>query len=383
MPWSGTVSEQRVEFIQQLLAGGVNRRELCRQWGVSPKTAYKWLARYESGGAEALADESRRPHASPRHTSAEMEARILALRAEQAAWGARKIAALLVRQGVAEVPALSTITEVLRRNGCLAVARPRPVAVGSFEREKPNEMWQMDFKGHFALGDGSRCHPLMVIDDHSRYCVAARACRNEQGATVRAELEGVFGEYGLPESMLMDNGSPWGNDRVHVYTPLVAWLLRLEIQVLHGRPRHPQTQGKTERMNRSFSDEFLKAHPEGFRSHAQIQPGMDHWRRIFCYERPHQALGMQVPASRYRPSTRALPASLPPIEYADEDVVRKVQSGGRITYHGREWRLPKAFRGFPVALRPTEEDGKIAAYFCQQRIAILDLPSGEVKVVRH
>jgi transposase InsO family protein len=323
------------------------------------------------------------PTRSPGHTPAEIEAAVLAIRAAQPAWGARKIAALLVRQQVARVPALSTITAILRRKGCLTQARPRSMAVGSFEREQPNEMWQMDFKGHFALQDGSRCHPLLLIDDHSRYCLAARACSNQQGETVRRELEGVFREYGLPDSMLMDNGSPWGNDWVHVYTPFVAWLLRLEIRVLHGRPRHPQTQGKLERTNRTLGDEFLKAHPEGFENHADVQPGLDRWRWIFCHERPHEALGMQVPASRYRPSTRTLPSTLPPIEYGAEDDVRKVQDGGRITYRGREWRLPKAFKGFPVALRPTEEDGKVAAYFCQQRIAVLDLATGRVRVVRH
>jgi transposase InsO family protein len=375
--------EQKAEFIQQLRAGGVNRRELCRAWGVSPKTAYKWLARYEASGHEGLVEISRRPTRSPGHTPAEVEADVLAIRAAQPAWGARKIAALLARQPGAQVPAPSTITAILRRNGALARARPKPMTVGSFEREQPNEMWQMDFKGHFALQDGSRCHPLLLIDDHSRYCLAARACSNQQGETVRRELEGVFHEYGLPDAMLMDNGSPWGNDWVHVYTPFVAWLLRLEIRVLHGRPRHPQTQGKLERTNRTLDDEFLKAHPEGFENRARVQPGLDRWRWIFCHERPHEALGMQVPASRYRPSTRAFPSTLPPIEYGVEDDVRKVQDGGRITYRGREWRLPKAFKGFPVALRPTQDDGKVAAYFCQQRIAELDLATGSVRVVRH
>jgi transposase InsO family protein len=383
MPWSGTLIEQKTEFIQQLLAGGVSRRELCRAWGVSPKTAYKWLARYEAAGPAGLEEVSRRPTRSPGHTPAEIEAQVLAIRAAQPAWGARKIAAVLARQQAAQVPALSTITAILRRSGSLARPRPTPAAVGSFEREQPNEMWQMDFKGHFALRDGSRCHPLLLIDDHSRYCLAARACSNQQGETVRRELEVVFQEYGLPDSMLMDNGSPWGNDWVHVYTPFVAWLLRLHIQVLHGRPRHPQTQGKLERTNRTLDDEFLKAHPEGFENRARVQPGLDRWRWIFCHERPHEALGMEVPASRYRPSTRTFPSTLPPIEYEANDDVRKVQDGGRITYRGREWRLPKAFKGFPVALRPTEDDGKIATYFCQQRIAVLDLATGTVRVVRH
>lgn len=381
MPWSGSVEEQRAAFLGAWLEAGANRREVCREWGISAKTAYKWQKRYESLGVEGLADASRRPHSSPRRTAQHVEAEVLEIRAEQPAWGARKIATLLRRRGVAEVPAVSTITGILKRHGCLAASQPRPVAVGSFERESPNELWQMDFKGHFALKDGSRCHPLLLIDDHSRYCLSARACPNQQGETVRAELDAVFRENGLPDAMLMDNGSPWGNDRVHVYTPLVAWLLRHEIQVLHGRPRHPQTQGKLERLNRTLDVEFLQQ-STGFDDLAHVQPGMLRWREIYNRERPHQSLGMQVPASRYRPSQRLMPAHPPPIEYEAGDDVRKVQQGGRIAYQGRIWNLPKAFRGYPVALRPMEAEREVAAYFCRQRIAILDLATGKARIVR-
>jgi transposase InsO family protein len=375
------VDEQRAEFLRAFKAEGANKRQVCREWGVSPKTAYKWQGRYDKKGAAGLMDQSRRPQHSPRQTGPEIEAQVLAIRSAQPAWGARKIAALLREQGVAEVPALSTITRILERNGSLRKAGLRPRAVGRFEREAPNELWQMDFKGHFALKDGTRCHPLLLVDDHSRYCLAARACANEQGQTVRTELESVFREHGLPEAMLMDNGSPWGNDRVHVYTPLVAWLMRYDIRVLHGRPRHPQTQGKLERLNRTLDEEFLQPQGEALESLAHTQPGLERWRSVYNHVRPHEALQMQVPASRYRPSSRAMPERVPPIEYEEADLVRRVQQGGRISYGGREWALPKAFRGYPVALRPTEGNEQVAAYFCRQRIAVLDLPSGSVQVV--
>jgi len=381
MPWSGTVEEQRAAFLEQFQAEGANRREVCRAWGISAKTAYKWAARAGSQVDDALSNQSRRPHTSPAASTPEVEAQILALRAQYPTWGARKIARLMHQAGASQVPALSTITRILERHGVLRPVAHRAAAVGAFERAQPNELWQMDFKGHFALRDGARSHPLLLIDDHSRYCLAAHACANQQGQTVQGVLEGVFTEYGLPEAMLMDNGSPWGSDAVHVYTPLVVWLLRHEIQVLHGRPRHPQTQGKLERLNRTLEEELLTPHGP-FADLRAVEAALREWRQTYNEVRPHQALSMEVPAGRYRRSVRAKPAQLPAVEYEAADEVRKVQAGGRISYRGREWVLPKALRGQPVALRPTEQDGRVAVYFCQQRVAVLDAATGKVERVR-
>lgn len=383
MPWGGSVEEDRAEFVRRFSAEGANRRELCALWGVSPKTAYKWYKRYLAGGAPALSDRSRRPHHSPRRTSEEVEEAILELRDEQSAWGPRKLWFNLRAQGRHDLPAISTVAAILKRNGKITEeASQKRRAYKSFERERPNELWQMDFKGHFGLLDGSRCHPLMLLDDHSRYCIGARACGNQRGETVRVELVSIFETYGLPEAMLMDNGSPWGNDPVHVFTPLVVWLIRLRIRVLHGRPRHPQTQGKLERLNRTTNEEFLSQVVTGFAKREVVQTGYDRWRPVYNHERPHEALGMAVPASRYKPSERLYPEQLPPIEYDEADVVRQVQDGGRISYGGREYRLPKAFRGNPVALRPTEVDGLLSVYFCHQRIALIDLKGGTTRPVR-
>lgn len=383
MPWVGSVEEQRAEFLAEFGAAGANRRAVCRRWGVSAKTAYKWLARWKAEGCGGLGDRRRRPRRSPRRTSAEMEARILELRDAQPARGARKIARLLGDAQVVGVPALSTITRVLERNGRIeeeeSLKRKEFVR---FERATPNELWQMDFKGHFPLGDGSRCHPLMVLDDHSRYCAGAAALGDERGESVKASLVAIFRGCGLPESMLMDNGAPWGNDREHVYTPLVVWLIRLGVVVLHGRPRHPQTQGKLERLNRTLKDELLKRRVGGFADLRDVQTGLEAWREAYNRQRPHEALGMEVPASRYTPSGRAYPEQLPRIEYDAADTVRKVQHSGWISYRGRDFRLPKAFHGNPVALRPTEADGQIAVYFCRQRIALIDLEGGRARPVR-
>jgi transposase InsO family protein len=380
--WSGSVEEQREEFLREFLTEGANKSAVCQAWGVSRKTAYKWQARQEREGQAGLKDRSRAPQQRPKQTPAEMEQAVLALREQHPSWGGRKIAVTLQREGKESIPAPSTITAILRRHGKIEPeASQKRKALGRFERERPNELWQMDFKGHFGLGCGLRCHPLVVLDDHSRFLLQLRSCTNEQGKTVQAGLIPTFRRYGLPEQMLMDNGSPWGNDAVHVYTPLVVWLLRLEIGVLHGRPRHPQTQGKLERLNRTLEADVLQG--SDFFDAEAAQQGFDPYRVLYNEQRPHEALDMQVPASRYQPSQRGYPEMLPRIEYEAADVVRKVQKGGCMSYGGREYRLPKAFCGEPVALRPTEVEGQVAVYFCKQRIAILDLKGGTTRPVRH
>jgi transposase InsO family protein len=304
-----------------------------------------------------------------------VEAAVLALRAEHGAWGGRKIARRLADLGQAAL-APSTVTAILRRHGLIdpAEAAQRGGFV-RFERAAPNELWQMDFKGHFAHGEG-RCHALTVLDDHSRFALCLAACGQESTAIVRDRLRAAFGRYGLPQAMLMDNGSPWGASHggdpgPARFTPLTVWLMRLGIRVSHGRPYHPQTQGKEERFHRTLKAEVLQH--RSFRDLAACQAAFDHWRQIYNLQRPHQALGLAVPASRYQPSRRAFPAVLPALEYGPDDHVRKVQHGGWISFRGRELRLPRAFRGHPVALRPTTTDGLWQVFFGVQLIAELDL----------
>jgi hypothetical protein len=231
----------------------------------------------------------------------------------------------------------------------------------------------MDFKGHFALLNQNRCHPLTVLDDHSRYSLGLVACRNENGSTVKSCLQQIFRRYGLPSVILADNGSPWGLSTRHPYTSLTAWMIRLGIRVIHGRPRHPQTQGKDERFHRTLKDEVLRY--ESFEDLQHCQKRFDDWRYIYNHERPHESLGMAVPGSRYHTSPKRLPEILPPIEYAPGDIVRKVQDGGWISYRNRGYRISGAFKGYPVALRPTEHDGFLDVIFCHQKIAKIDLHS--------
>lgn len=375
MPWQEcSTMSLRQEFLSLAQQPGSNFSQLCQRFGISRKTGYKWLERYEQTGAAGLADRSRRPQHSPRRTAAEIEAQVLTVR-DQFGWGARKIKACLERAGQATV-AKSTAHSILQRYG--RVPEPGDKVRGGyqrFEQERPNQLWQMDFKGHFALGNGERCHPLTVLDDHSRYALCLQACRNQQTGTVQAQLTAVFRRYGLPERMLMDNGSPWGSDREHQHTPLTIWLLRLGVAVSHSRPYHPQTQGKDERFHRSLKVEVLAQ--RSFADFELMQIRFDEWRDCYNHLRPHEALAMNVPASRYQVSQRSFPEQLPALEYGAMDQVRKVQIDGRISFRNREVRVGKAFRGQPVALRPTMSDGVYEIYFATHRILTIDLRQPE------
>lgn len=365
------VVDVRREFVEQASVEGANISELCRRFGVSRKAGYKWWARYREQGVAGLSDESRRPSSSPGRTSAEMEERVVELRRAHPAWGGRKLRRRLLDQGVAGVPAASTITEILRRRELLGGVGSSAPATGRFERERPNELWQMDFKGHFELGGGGRCHPLTVLDDHSRYALVLEACGNEQGETVRERLTSAFRRYGLPEKMLMDNGSPWGNTVESPWTPLTVWLLKLGVSVGHGRPYHPQTQGKEERFHRTLRAEVLQGRV--FADLGESQRKFDAWREVYNFERPHEALELGVPGSRYRPIARSYPERLAEVEQSPGDALRKVQRGGAISFRGGTWFVSKAFAGERVGVRPTTVDGVWEVWFGRQSLGLMDV----------
>jgi transposase InsO family protein len=379
MPWKEvSAMSSRSEFVALARHSDANVARLARQFGVSRKTAYKWLDRFAAGGDAALDDRSRRPHTSPARSDDELEQAVLRLRGQHPTWGGRKLRVLLQRSGRACVPSASTITAILRRHGCLDGPRAGQARDWQrFEHAAPNDLWQMDFKGHFALNNGRRCHPLTVLDDHSRYAVGLVACGDEQTQTVRTALTELFRRYGLPRRMLMDNGSPWGSDWDHPYTPLTVWLLRLGVAVSHGRPYHPQTQGKDERFHRTLDTEVLSR--QTFSDRGDCQRRLDCWREVYNQQRPHEALALEVPASRYRVSPRPLPSELPPLHYDAGDAVRKVQQRGVFSYRGRNYRVAKAFTGLPLGLRRGEPDGSTGVWFGTHCLGILDERQGLVQ----
>jgi transposase InsO family protein len=372
MPWPvKNLINVRLEFVNLAMQPEINLRELCRRFGISPTVGYKWIARYAAAGAAGLEDRSRRPHQSPARTDAAVEAKLVALRRQHAAWGARKLRRRLADLGQATLPATSTITGILHRHGLIGPEQSEAAqSYQRFEWPAPNELWQVDFKGHFALAQG-RCHPLCVLDDHSRYNLLLAACTDQQAQTVQTHLIHTFRRYGLPARLLWDNGAPWGSCGPKHYTGLDVWLLRLGVRPTHGRAYHPQTQGKEERFHRTLKAEVLAR--GGWQESAQVQTAFDQWRPIYNTQRPHEALALRTPVTRYRPSARSYPERLPPIEYAPDCLVRKVDADGEFSYRNQLWKVGRAFAGLPVGLRPTTTDGVIAVLFLTEVIKELDL----------
>ncbi len=361
---------QRRELVM-FASDNTNISRLSRRYGISRKTAYKWIKRYIQEGERGLSDRSRRPHHFPVRVPKQIEDAVLAVRKDHSTWGGRKIRARLMALGYADVPSASTITAILHRNGkILPDESDKHRSWKSFEYEGHNELWQIDFKGHFPLSNG-RCHPLTILDDHSRFSVGLRACTDEKRTTVHRELEDVFNTYGLPDRILFDNGSPWGGRNRRDYTRLTVWLICLGIRVIHSRAYHPQTLGKEERFHRTLKAELLTGRE--FYDIGESQASFDSWRECYNFERPHEALNMATPAESYKQSSKEMPESLPEIEYGPDDYVRKVQAKGEINFRGREFKVGKAFWGEPVAVRPTKEDGVFSVFYCNEKIKEFDL----------
>lgn len=373
MPWSPVdTMSLREEFVLLARQADSNRRALCRRFGISAQTAYKWLARYEAEGRAGLVDRSRQPAHSPGRSTAALEQQVVALRTQHPAWGGRKISRRLRDLGLAQL-APSTVTTILHRHGLiLPVASAQATPWQRFEHAAPNALWQMDFKGYIDTA-AARCHPLTVLDDHSRFNLAVRACARQEHVTVQEQLTTVFRRYGLPVRLNTDNGPPWGSTRQPgQLTDLAIWLIRLGIRIGFSRPYHPQTNGKDERFHRSLKAEVLNG--RSFASLEEAQRAFDRWREVYNHQRPHEALGMATPATRYQVSARSYPERLPDIEYSPQDIVVTVRWFGEIRFHGHRFKLSNPLRGLPVAIRPKPEtDGLFDVYFVHHRLMQIDL----------
>jgi transposase InsO family protein len=370
MSWKKDLMSQRLEFITLALTPGANRAELCRRFEISRKTGYKWLRRFGKDGAAALQDRSHRTLSCPMQTPSTVEAKVVALRTAQPTWGPRKLRRRLQDLGHAGLPAVSTVGRILRRHALIDPAEAsKHQPWQRFVRTEPNQLWQMDFKGHFALQRGGRCHPLTILDDCSRYSIGLAACPDQQGRTVQERLQRVFGRHGLPEQILCDNGAPWSGSGEHTW--LSVWLMRLGIQVIHGRPYHPQTQGKDERFHKTLDHDLIARND--WLDLPQAQRRFDTYRQLYNNDRPHDSLQLAVPADRYRPSPRSLPHQLLPIEYAQGTLTRRVKSKGEITFQNRFFYIGRAFIGFDVALHTTATDQLFRIAFAAITLGLIDL----------
>ena len=352
MPWKGvTMEEQRGAFVRRVLAQEKSKSALCREYGISRPTGDKWIKRYLNG--DALTDQSRAPFRRPKKTDPATELAIVSLRRKHPAIGAKKLKRMLENRG-AFAPAYSTINAILHRNGLITkeaslAAKPHI----RFEKQRPNEMWQGDFKGHFAMKNGRRCHPLTVIDDHSRFCLCLDAKTDETYPGVRESLLAAFETYGLPETFLCDNGNPWGTSQSVGYTRFEVWLMDLGILTKHGRICHPQTQGKEERFNGSLKKELLNHRKIESLAHAQAE--FDAYRHFYNQERPHHALGLELPSQRYSKSPRKVPRHIEDWDYGQECQVRQIKSSGYLTINGQGYFLSEAFAGKRVGVREAED----------------------------
>jgi transposase InsO family protein len=361
MGWSEvSIMSARREFVRLVKQSGANVRELCRRYGISPTTGYKWIERGEDV-EETYEDRSRRPQRSPHQTKEAMVAKILEVRDKHPVWNARKIRRVLERGNETDVPAASTIGAILKRHGRITQAASEAAHKWQrFERPEPNELSQIDFKGFFETGQG-RCYPLTMLDDHSRFSQILKACTNEQTETVKTHLIECFRRYGMPRQINADNGNPWGNANGDGHTALTVWLMRRGVRVTHSRPGHPQTNGKDERFHRTLKAELLGS--RWFTTIADVQRELDRWRDIYNLERPHDSLELEVPASRYQVSTRPYPEVVPPIVYDSTDLVRKVMSRGGIRFGGREYYIsrPSSVSRWRCGRRPKMGSGTFSS----------------------
>ena len=371
MAWEErTVEQMREEFVRRVLAQERSKAALCREYGISRPTGDKWLERFQEG--ESMADRSRAPKTFPGRTPQDLEAKIVEIRKAHPALGAVKLRKIMENAGYTDLPCAKTFNNIFHRYGLIEKEASRAATpYQRFEKSVPNEMWQADFKGYFKLGNGIQCHPLNILDDCSRFNLCTEALTNETFDAVKPVMDRLFREYGLPFSFLCDNGNPWGTAQSLGYSRFEVWLMELGILTLHGRPRHPQTQGKEERYNRSFTRECLNSKQLADISHAQFC--FDEYRKFYNEVRPHFALDMDVPASRYEVSPRQMPEKIEPWEYGSEYQLCKVKETGYFNYQGQGFFLSEAFAGKTIAVRESHLPGQITLIFRQFKIGRIDL----------
>lgn len=375
---------ERLEFVRLAEVEGVNLAALCRSFGVSRKTGYKWLKRWRLEGKGGLENQSRQPHHSPLQTNAEVEQLVVELRKKHPLWGGRTLRRILQNQRHAEIPSPSSITRILHRHGLISVEDScQRKSFESFERPNPNDLWQIDFKGDFKLANGQRCYPLTLLDDHSRYSLGIIACENQQRGTVQPHFRQVFQKYGIPRAIYVDNGNPWGTSGQRSrHSRLSAWLMRQDIEVIHGRPYCPQGRGKIERFHRTLKREVLQ--DRQLVDLTEAQRAFDPWRSLYNHERPHQGLELEVPSSRYRISERPFKEVTGQFEYSDRFEVRRLhKKTGQFAFKGQTYRLSEAFLDQPIGFSPTQIDGVWDIYYCRFRIAQLDQRAQQIKYDRH
>jgi putative transposase len=366
MAWKSTTrQEQRYELVRQLGVGEMSVTDLCRRFNISRQTAYKWRVRFRQGRLKALADRSRRPQHVPGRTPARWLERLRRLRREHPTWGARKLGHYLGKHfGQAGLPAVATLSRWLKRWGMARGRRRRlagPVVLRPLVQpaRHSNDVWTVDFKGWYRTGDGSRVDPLTVRDLYSRYGLRVALLRNQSVGLARREFIKIFKAYGLPERIRSDNGTPFGGAGPTGLTRLSAWWIKLGIAVEFITPGRPCENGAHEQFHRAYKAEVARV-PAHRRAGQQRRS--NRWLGFYNEVRPHEALGMAVPAARYRKSRRRLPERTKPWKYPKGWPRRWVKGNGEISWKGARRFVGEAFVGDYVGLKPMRK-GVWRVYF--------------------
>jgi putative transposase len=379
MPWQETdVMDQRTEFVLRVLRGAERFGEVCREFGISRKTGYKWKDRFLTEGLSGLGDASRRPKTSPGELSETMVCRIIKLKLAHPGWGPRKLRAVLERTGSpSDVPSESSFKRVLDGVGLVQRRRRKRTEQGRRLRtpvraERPNHVWTIDFKGWWYTRNRSRFEPLTIRDAYSRYVLCAQALDNACTGTVREAMARVFTRHGLPEVIRSDNGAPFAASNSPLgLSRLSAWWLTLGIDLDRIDPGRPEQNGGHERMHR---DVAVEVEGDAQADSAAQQAALDVWRQTFNEERPHEALGMHVPSEVYHQSPRPFDPTPAELEYPAGYLVRKVTSHGGVKVANRRVNVSSALGGWEVGLEPFRDD-RYAVWFCRLCLGELDLTS--------
>lgn len=373
MPWeSKTVEEIRKEFIIAAQHTS-NFSSLCREFGITRRTGYKWLERSQSG--DSLSDRSHARKTISNKTDSTTEKLILSVREENPGWGGKTIRQVLLNQGYEPLPCVKTCNNILKRNGCISEEESRKhTPFRRFEKDGCNQMWQTDFKGEFLTKDKRYCFPLDILDDHSRFLIKISAFPNTRNVVIPT-FKAAFCEYGLPDSILSDNGAQFAGFR-HGFTQFEKWLMNLDILPIHGRIKHPQTQGKIERFHRTMKYELLNH--KTFDTVSDADKALQDWGFKYNHLRPHEALGMRCPAEVYTPSQRSYTDIIKPYEYGGQYHVIKVNSWGYARFDKWQVYLSETMAGEYIEFRPNPLGDSFFACFRNFKIAEFSAVSGEL-----